>query len=149
MKLFSKHRPLGDHKRNARICRFGAATIEMALVAPFIFLLIFGSVELARLMSVRQGLTNAAREGCRKACLATTQNDDDADAVIRTSLSGLMRNVDDPQVVRISFDPSFNTSPASGTKIVASIEVDSSSVTLVPPFFGDTLIRASATMKRE
>jgi hypothetical protein len=146
---YKKKCRVGKRSRAAGFSRFGTATVEMALVAPVVFLLIFGSMEFARLMSVRQALTNAAREGCRKACLATTQNDDDADAVIRTALGGVMRNIDDPDILRISFSPSFDTSPPSGTRITASIEVDSAHVSIIPPFFVQAPIRASSSMNRE
>jgi Flp pilus assembly protein TadG len=49
--------------------RRGAAAVEFALVAPLFFLLIFGMIEFGRMIMVQQVLTNASREGARKAVL--------------------------------------------------------------------------------
>ena len=49
--------------------RRGAAAVEFAFVAPVLLLLILGIIEVGRMMMVQQIVTNAAREGCRKAVL--------------------------------------------------------------------------------
>lgn len=54
-------------KLNTR--RQGAATVEFALIAPLLFLLIFGIIEFGQVFYVQLVLTNASREGCREACL--------------------------------------------------------------------------------
>ena len=45
----------------------GAAAVELALLLPFLALLILGTVDMASLMYNKQILTNASREGARKA----------------------------------------------------------------------------------
>ena len=40
----------------------GATLVELALVFPFLITLIFGLVEFARYVMVKQAVTNAARE---------------------------------------------------------------------------------------
>ena len=130
--------------------RRGTATIEMALVAPVIFLMVFGAIEFARMMMVRQSLTNAAREGCRKACLITTQNSDDADSVIRGTLKGVILNSMNSETLVITMTPSFTEAPALGTEITAVVEVDCADVSWLPPFFtAGAKIRSSCTMTRE
>ncbi|MBI1390669.1 MAG: DUF4320 family protein [bacterium] len=47
----------------------GSATVEFAVVAPIILLLLFGIVEFGRVMSVQHLLNTAAREGARVAVL--------------------------------------------------------------------------------
>ena len=49
----------------------GAATVEMAVVAPVLFMLILGSIEFGRSMQVTNVLTSAAREGARLSLVAT------------------------------------------------------------------------------
>lgn len=44
------------------------------MVAPVLFLFVFGIIEIGRMLMVRQALTNAAREGCRKARKIPTSN---------------------------------------------------------------------------
>lgn len=45
--------------------RQGTAAVEMAIVAPIIFLVFFACVEFGRVLMVVHGLEAAAREGCR------------------------------------------------------------------------------------
>lgn len=132
--------------------RKGAATVEMALVAPFIFFLIFGSIEFSRMMMVRQAMTNAVREGCRKAALITSQNDEAADALIREQLQGVISNCQNEDVVRVSFDPEMSDSAyvAPGTRITADVEVDFEDVSWLPPFIFEGIeIKTSCSMYRE
>ena len=145
-------KPLATNGKRGRTSnrRFGAATIEMALVAPFILLLVFGSIELTRMMMVRQALTNAAREGCRNACLATTHDDTDAIACVRAALQGVIKNADDDEILRVTCEPGFNELPASGTRITTNVEVFCSDVSWLPPFFCAGLrIRGTSLMVRE
>lgn len=61
--------------------RRGAATVEMAVVAPLLLTLVFGIIEFSWMMSVQQSVTNAAREGCRTAALKGTTESDIVDRV--------------------------------------------------------------------
>ena len=47
--------------------RRGAAVVEFAIIAPIMFMLVFGIIEFGRAMMVQQLLTNASREGARRA----------------------------------------------------------------------------------
>jgi Flp pilus assembly protein TadG len=47
--------------------RRGVTAVEFAVVAPVIFLLVFGGIEIGRLQMAIHGLEAAAREGCRMA----------------------------------------------------------------------------------
>jgi Flp pilus assembly protein TadG len=58
-------RVLPLHRRRRR----GAAVVEFAIVAPLFFLLIFGMIEYGRMVMVQQVITNASREGARRAVL--------------------------------------------------------------------------------
>ena len=136
--------------RNRRLKRSGAATVEMAFVAPAVFLLIFGSIEFSRMMMIRQALTNAAREGCRSACLVTSQDDENSDQVVRDTLRGVIANHDDPEVLRVTIDPPFSVAPVSGTRITTVVEIDCADISWLPPFFfSGARIRGSSSMNRE
>src|SRR5688572_20915708 len=56
--------------------RRGASVVEFAVVAPVFFLLVFGMIEYGRLVMVQQVLTNATREGARRAVLDGATTDD-------------------------------------------------------------------------
>ena len=134
----------------SRARRRGTLTVEMAMVVPVIFLMIFGSIEFARMMMVRQALTNAAHEGCRNACLVTTRDSSSSDTIVRESLNGVISNSSETESLRIVFDPSFESSPDKGTTITTSVEIDCADVSWLPPFFtSGARIRGTSTMSRE
>ena len=140
------HSKVGKRKRR----RYGAVAVEMALVAPVIFLLFFGSIEFARMMMVRQALTNAAREGCRTACLATTQSSNSCDAAIRDALDAVIRDASATGPLEITIQPAFQSTPDTGTTITATVAVDCSAVSWLPPFFtAGAKISANASTIRE
>ena len=62
MKL--KQKQNASRSRNAS--RSGAVALEFALVAPIFFMLIFGSVEFARVHMIQSAVENACFEGARK-----------------------------------------------------------------------------------
>jgi Flp pilus assembly protein TadG len=49
--------------------RRAAAVVEMAIVSPVLFTMLFGIIEYGWVFTIKQTLTNAAREGCRAATL--------------------------------------------------------------------------------
>jgi Flp pilus assembly protein TadG len=51
--------------------RRGASTVEFALVAPVLFTLVFGMIEMGRAIMVAELAVNGAREGARKAALTS------------------------------------------------------------------------------
>ena len=53
-------------RRNQRI-RFGATTVEFAIVVPIILTMFLGAIELTRMNFIRQTAANAAYEAARKA----------------------------------------------------------------------------------
>lgn len=139
-----------NFKQRIHKMRRGAATVEMAMVAPFIILLVFGSIEFARMMMVRQAMTNAAREGCRHACLATTGNANDSISIVKDTLTGVVRESAVNDVVRASMSPAFTTPPAAGTQMIMAVEVDCADVSWLPPvFYSGAKISVVASMARE
>jgi hypothetical protein len=136
--------------RSSRKFRWGAATVEMAFVAPVIILLVFGSIEFARMMMVRQAMTNAAREGCRHACLVTTSNDSEVKQFIVDTLQGVIDLQHDPNAVVTTVEPSFTAPPTSGTRITTSLEVNCAEVSWLPPmFYAGAKMRVVSSMHRE
>lgn len=61
-----RHRVAVACRRNERR---GAAVVEFAVVAPLLLLLVLGTIEYGRFVMIQQMLTNAAREGARRATL--------------------------------------------------------------------------------
>ena len=141
--------------RNKRAAkdRRGATVVEFAVLAPVMFLFIFGIIEFGRLMMVQQAMTWAAREACREASLATTINSADVDAAARNAMLGVMADAANPAKVRISMAPSSMASVPSGTPVNVYMEVNFSDVSWLPGSLlniaGTRVISAEATFDRE
>lgn len=130
--------------RRNRVARRAAATVEFAVVAPVLILLIFGMLEFSRLMMVEQILTNAAREGSRKAVLAGSK-ETDVTSVISSYLDG--SGIKGAKV-KVSPDPG---SAAGGAAVTVTVEVPFSDVSWLPHaiFLQNTTVRASVVMRKE
>lgn len=143
IRVFQKHRGPGKRRK-------GASAVELALVAPFVFLLLFGSFEFARVMAVKQALTNAARVSARKASLATTNDVEAAREMAYDSLCGLISDPESNSNLTISITPATLNGLASGTEVTASVEILCQDVTWLPPvFLSGANIQATATARRE
>lgn len=122
----------GTHSRlGHRSARPGVTAVEFALVAPVFLLLVFGMIELGRMVMVQQSLTNAAREGCRTAALATTMDDSDVETAVRDFLQPSMPEVSDANKVRVTIPQSLSAK-TSGTDLVVGVEVDYADVSWLP-----------------
>lgn len=67
---------LASHSCPPRPGRRATATVEFAAVAPFLFFLALGALEVGRAIVVRQVLTDAARKACRNGALPNRANSD-------------------------------------------------------------------------
>ncbi len=142
----------GARRRSRRLSsrRRGSTAVEFAFVAPVFLLAFFVLIEFARLVMVQQALTDAARAGCRKAGLATTNSQSDAEAVVRNHLQSSMANAGDVNTCRVTINPSNLNGMASGTEITTSVEVNYSAVSWISStFLGSVVLRRESTIKRE
>lgn len=64
----------------------GQSLTEFALVLPLLLAVVIGIFEFGRAWNVYQVLTNAAREGARRAVVPTTANEDEVRTVIDSYL---------------------------------------------------------------
>jgi hypothetical protein len=60
----------GAGRRGRRLNRSGQAAVELALVLPVLLLIMVGVLEFARAWNLHQTMTDAVREGARRAVLA-------------------------------------------------------------------------------
>jgi len=85
-----------------RRCDSGQAVVEMALLLPFLLLFVVGIIEFGRAYHVKHVVTDAAREGARRAVVQDPRiTQDSVDAAIRTAVS---RAGYAPGAVTLSFD---------------------------------------------
>ena len=134
-----------------KVCRSfrkqrGAAAVEFAVVAPIFVLLLFGMIEYGRMVMVQQMLTNATREGARRAVVDGTTT-----ASVRTTvqdyLTGGNITVNDDEI-SVNPDP---TTAAFGDPVTVSLTVPFSRVSWLPSpmFLGKANMSASSVMRRE
>jgi Flp pilus assembly protein TadG len=128
--------------------RTGATVVEFAVVVPILLMLIAGIIEFGRTIMVEQIMTNASREGTRKATLpgATAS---DVKAVVKNYGSAAGITVNDDEIVITPTDPS---SAATGDQVSVEIKLAYSRVSWLPTtwFLSSTAqLRAKATMRKE
>jgi hypothetical protein len=135
---------------NIRLSRRAATCVEFAMVAPFVLAIGFGSIEFSRVVMVKQSLTNASREGCRLATLATSISSDDVDAAVRGFLRRSIRQVDDPETVVVTISPSDLSTVQTGDEINVLINVQFADVSWFQSrWSGSANLTGNATMIRE
>ena len=130
--------------------RRGATVVEMAVVAPVFFILVFAMIEFNRVMMVRQALTDSARAGCRTAILATTQDVQRAEDAVRDYMAPFVSSANDASVCRVTFSPSDLSVIERGTEITATVNVDCADVSWI--FLGymeNKTLQSEAKMNRE
>jgi Flp pilus assembly protein TadG len=144
--------------------RRGATAVEFAVVAPILFLLVFGVIEFGRYVMLQQIAVTSTREGSRKAALGSTTSNAQVETVVRNYLAagGVQSSVAmDPAKVNVAVSPAFNFDPtnpgspgppAPGTPIEVSVQMSFGELSWLPgDFFGlsNVNVTSSTTMERE
>lgn len=144
-----KHLDGNMHKlrRLASGKRLGAAAVEFAVVAPLFFLLVFGMVEFGRMVMIQQVITNASREGARKAVLdgATSSN-------VKSSVVTYMSNGGVTIATsNVTVNPTDPSTATAGSPVIVIVSVPFSQVSWLPSpmFLGSRQMTASTVMRRE
>ena len=124
--------------------RRGAAIVEFAVCLPVIFIIVFGAIEAASLLFLRQALIQSAYEGAKVAIKANAENSDvfaAAEAVAAgRNLTGMT----------INLEPSDVSTADAGDIIRVTISApgDSNSLIQFGPFKNQT-VSARAVMVKE
>lgn len=88
-----KNRILRSQRRILRSRRYGATTVEFALVAPIVFLLFLGAIELTRLNFLRHTAANAAYEAARASIVPGSNIEDGIDEAMQLlTIAGAAQN---------------------------------------------------------
>lgn len=145
--LPARHFHLDKACRLFRLNRSGAAVVEFAIVAPLFFLLIFGMIEYGRMVMVQQVITNASREGARRAVLdgATSSG---VIAAVDEFLDSAAVNSQAAEV-RLSPDPPENAGYGGAVTVTVSVPFNKVSWLPSPMYLGSTTLEAKTTMRRE
>lgn len=135
----------------------GVAAVEFALIAPIVFLLLFGIVEFGLALWRKQVLTSAVREGARKGVLATNPRKPAYGTnSIESVVTGYLADVGwDSSLASVNVPANCPT--AGGTQLVVSATYPTSLLIvsrLMPGTFtvdgnGNLSLSASVTMQCE
>jgi Flp pilus assembly protein TadG len=149
-------------KTHARLWRRAAATVEFALIAPFLGMILMGMFELGRAMMVKTILSDAARKACRTGIQRDKGNSDiTADAVNVMQDNGFGSSLFSPgsigSVNIVVTDPNGNTlaeslDAPSGSVVSVQVCIPVSSTAWVAPFYlgsGSTLESETVVMMKQ
>lgn len=140
----------------------GSATVEFALVAPFMAMILMGTFELGRAMMVKSILSDAARKACRTGIKRDKGNSDivteavnvmndngfDSSKFNPNSLGAVNIVVTDPNGKTL--DDSLDA--PSGSVVSVQVSIPVSSTTWVAPFYltsGSTLESETLVMMKQ
>jgi Flp pilus assembly protein TadG len=130
--------------RSVRKRRRGAAAVEFAIVLPVFVILVFGMIEYGRMVMVQQVITNASREGARRAVLdgATTTS-------VQTAVTSYLTNAKvNGGSASVSPNP---TTAVAGDPVTVTVTIPFSAVSWLPSpmYLGGKTLSATTTMRRE
>lgn len=156
--LLSK--PLATNCPAAARKRRGAAAVELAVVAPFLLIIILGILEFGRVMMVLGVVTNAARGGARAGAINNGTYDNVINAVNSTVSNGgvALGSATDKIVVTVNGtvvtdNATFATAVFGGVSIQVQVNAPYADNKWIPGtswFFGSTaLLSETAVMRRE
>ena len=133
--------------RLSRVKRLGAAAVEFAFVAPLFFLLVFGMIEFGRMVMIQQVITNASREGARKAVLDGASSSNVKSSVVTYMANGGVTIA----TSNVTISPTDPSTATAGTPITVTVTVPFSQVSWLPSpmFLGSRQMTASCVMRRE
>lgn len=125
--------------------RRGAATVEFALTAPLLFLIVFGMIEVGQGVLIKQVLSNAARDGARTAMLGNATAQDVRDAVTSYLTASGIKSA----TATVSPDPL--TLAQGGDPVTVTVSVPFSSLSWMQKswYLNDITISSAVTMRRE
>ena len=122
----------------------------MAVVAPVFFLIVFIFIEFSRFAMAQHAIAGVAREGVRRAALATTTDNGEVTTWMREQLRPVIAESMNSQTVQVTIQPASLQEIPSGTDVTATISVDFAQISWLPPIFlGNVTIQATATVQRE
>ena len=139
----SKEIPLPFRIRRRKVRR-GAALVELAICMPVITLVIFGAIEAAGMIFLKQAIVQTAYEGVKVAAKR-----DGTESAARTAAASVTqgRNLEG---VQINFDPADVENTPRGTKIRVLVSAPADDNSLINfGFFRGRQLSVEAVMLKE
>ena len=124
--------------------RRGAALVELAVCLPVLVLIVFGAIESASMIFLKQTLVQTAYESIKVAARNNSSNAQ-ADAAAQQVLAG--RNLND---VQVRFEPNDVANAARGTVIRVIVEAPAGTNSPISfGFFRGRRVQVQAAMMKE
>ncbi len=125
--------------------RRGAVVVEFAVVVPLFFLLIFAMFEFGRVIMVQQVLTNAAREGARRAIL-----EDATPGEVETLIENYLARSSVPGAsVTVTPNPLTGLAFSDPVTVTVTVPMDQVGWVASPWFTGGINLSATSVMRAE
>ena len=138
---------IGRRRRRCQNSRRGASAVEFAVIAPVFLLLVFGMIEYGRMVMVQQVITNASREGARRAVLTGATNAEVINTVVTycTQASVPVNGSD------VTVTPTNPADAGFGEPVEVAVNVPFGQVSWLPApmYLGGRDLVASTVMRRE
>ncbi len=116
----------------------GAALVEMAIILPILFLIVFGIFEFGRAMYITNTFNNAAREGARLAAVMP----------VPISIDAHVRNCIPFDQAGLTITTSTPT-PASGDPVTVTVTQPFHTITGLIPMLDGKILKGEATIRYE
>jgi Flp pilus assembly protein TadG len=125
--------------------RRGASAVELAVVAPVFFVLVFGLIEFSRMVMCYQVLTSAAREAARVGAVPGTNSGDVTDrgndVLAAGAVAGATISVVPAEVAGLDQGQTFTVTAQGNFGALGWLPV--------PQWLGGRVLQSSVTMTRE
>ncbi len=118
--------------------RTGTATVEFAVIAPFLVALLLGTVEVTRAIQVKNYLTDTARSGGRLAIQPGTSNADITSNINSILTNDGINSADATITVQVNGATTDARNAIRGDKISLKISVPINKINWVSPLFFPT-----------
>jgi Flp pilus assembly protein TadG len=131
--------------------RKGAAIVEFAVLAPFLFFLTLGLFEAARALQVKQMLNDAARKACRTGILPGKANSDITAEINNILTDNSIPTADATITVQVNGTTANASTAKRNDRVSVRISIPIKDVYWISTFFisGSTLDSDSVTMMRQ
>ncbi len=128
-------------KRGARIER-GAAVVELAIVSPLLFAMLFGIIEVGWLFTVQHTMVNASREGARIGILQ---------GATVGEIEATTRDFLEPMGIADQVTINITEATVGDPFVTVQVTVPREDVSLVGSFFGFVggMLEGTTTMREE
>jgi Flp pilus assembly protein TadG len=143
---YRRQRSFVRHQQCQQKCRRGVAAVEFAVIAPIFVIMILGIIEIGRAMMVQQILTNASREGARRAIVEKTTTTE-VQAVVNDYLAGT--SVSSGVTVNVSPPPGPAIGFGDPVSVTVSVPYNNVSWLQAPWILGGKQLTATSIMRAE